>query len=105
MIFTDQNFKNEVEQAKSLVLVDFYADWCGPCKLMVPVIEELIKEYEGKEGVKIGKLNVDESSATAQKYNIMGIPTLILFKNGKQAEQLVGYKSKEDLKEIIDKNL
>ena len=105
MIFTDQNFQNEVEQSRGLVLVDFYADWCGPCKLMGPVIEELVEDYKGKEGIKIGKLNVDESSVTAQKYNIMSIPTLILFKDGKQAEQLVGHKSKEELKEIIDKNL
>ena len=105
MIFTDQNFQNEVEQSRGLVLVDFYADWCGPCKLMGPVIEELVEDYKGKEGIKIVKLNVDESSVTAQKYNIMSIPTLILFKDGKQAEQLVGHKSKEELKEIIDKNL
>lgn len=105
MQFTDQNFQKEVEQSNDLVLVDFFADWCGPCKLMGPVIEELAEEYKEKAGVKIGKLNVDENRIIAEKYNIMGIPTLVLFKNGKVADQLVGYNTKEVLKEFIDKNL
>lgn len=103
MVFTDQNFANEVESG-GLALVDFYADWCGPCKMMAPVIEELIKDYEGK-GIKIGKLNVDENQATAEKYQVMGIPMIILFKDGKAAEQMTGFRSKDALVEVIDKHL
>lgn len=105
MQFTDQNFQKEVEEAKGLVLVDFFAEWCGPCKLMGPVIEELIEEYKNKEGVKIGKLNVDENRSMAEKYNIMGIPTLIIFKNGKIVAQEVGYHIKDKIQELINKNL
>lgn len=105
MQFTDKNFKEEVEESKDLILVDFFADWCGPCKLMGPVIEELAEEYKEKAGVKIGKLNVDEDRAIAGKYNIMGIPTLLLFKSGKAIDRLVGYNTKDILKGLIDKNL
>lgn len=102
--FTDQNFEGEVLKEKTPVLVDFWAPWCGPCQAMGPVIEELAKEFEG-QGVKIGKLNVDENPVMAQQYGIMSIPTLIFFKNGQKADQLMGLKSKEDLakkiKEII----
>lgn len=104
MIFTDQNFKQEVEENKGLTLVDFFAEWCGPCKLLAPVINELIEEYKGKS-VKIGKLNVDENKETANKYNIMGIPAIIIFKEGKIIKQLTGYQPKEALKELIDKNI
>lgn len=104
MIFTDQNFKQEVEENKGLTLVDFFAEWCGPCKLLAPVINELIEEYKGKS-VKIGKLNVDENKETANKYNIMGIPAIIIFKDGKIIKQLTGYQPKEALKELIDKNI
>ena len=104
MQFTDQNFKQEVEESKDLVLVDFFADWCGPCKILKPILEELIKDYEGKKGVKIGKLNVDESKETAEKYNVMGIPTIILFRDGKIIEQVTGVQSKESLQEMIEKN-
>lgn len=105
MQFTDKNFQKEVEQEKGLVLVDFFADWCGPCKLMTPVIEELIEEFKGKEGVKAGKLNVDENKDMAGKYNIMSIPALILFKDGKIIWQAAGYHTKEQLQETINKNL
>lgn len=104
MILTDQNFNDQVEKNQSLVLVEFFAPWCGPCKMMVPIIKELIEEYKDKD-IVIGKLNVDENTEIAKKYNIMGIPTFILFKQGKSAEQITGYKSKEDLKELIDKSL
>lgn len=104
MIFTNQNFKQEVEENKGLTLVDFFAEWCGPCKLMAPVIDELIEEYKGKS-VKIGKLNVDENKEIAEKYNIMGIPAIIIFKKGKVIEQLTGYQPKEMLKGLIDKNI
>lgn len=104
MIFTDQNFKQQAEEQRGLILVDFFAPWCGPCKLMAPIIDELIEEYQGKD-ITIGKLNVDENKKTAEKYNVMGIPTLILFKNGKTIEQVTGFQDKESLKTMIDKNL
>ncbi len=104
MQLTDQNFKKEVEEANKLVLVDFFATWCGPCKLLVPIIEELIEEYKDKE-IKIGKLDIDDNKEMAEKYNIMGIPTLILFKQGKIIEQVSGFQTKEDLKQLIDKNM
>jgi thioredoxin 1 len=104
MIFTDQNFNQEVENYNGLALVDFFAEWCGPCKLLAPVIDELIEEYKGKS-VKIGKLNVDENKEIAEKYNIMGIPAIIIFKEGKIVVQLTGYQPKEAMKELIDKNI
>jgi len=104
MQFTDQNFKQEVEESKDLVLVDFFAPWCGPCQMMGPIVEEVGKEYAAK-GVKVGKLNIDESTIISQKYNIMSIPTLILFKNGEIAGQITGYVGKDELKELIDRNL
>jgi len=81
------------------ILMDFYADWCGPCKMMAPIIEELAKELEGK--VKVGKLNVDESPQMAEKYNVLGIPTLIYFRHGEVVKSITGLKDKEEiLKEI-----
>ena len=97
--FTDQNFEEEVLKSELPVLVDFFAVWCGPCQMMAPVIEEMAKELEGK--VKIGKMNVDENPQTAEKYGIMSIPTLILFKNGQPVKTLQGFRGKEDIvKEI-----
>jgi thioredoxin 1 len=101
MQFTDQNFEDEVLKSEKPVLVDFWAEWCGPCQMMGPIIEELAKELEGK--FKIGKLNVDENREIAGKYGIMSIPTLIIFKDGKEAKQLVGLQSKEGLKEELEK--
>ena len=92
---TTDNFEQEVLQAQQPVLVDFYADWCGPCNAMAPVIEELAKELEGK--VKVGKINVDENPDIAVEYNVMSIPTLIVFKNGKEEKRLVGLRNKEEL--------
>lgn len=97
--FTDENFEKEVLQSELPVLVDFYADWCGPCKMMAPVIEQLASEYEGK--VKIGKLNVDNAPESAAKYRVMSIPTIILFKNGSPAETTVGVVAKEKLVELL----
>jgi thioredoxin 1 len=105
MQFTDQNFQQEVEQSKGVVLVDFFAEWCGPCRVMGPIIEELAGEFKDKLGLKIGKLNIDENTATAEKYGIMSIPTLILFKDGKKIEQLVGLRDKDSLINLINKNL
>lgn len=90
-----ENFEKEVLKSEKPVLVDFYADWCGPCNAMAPVIEELAKELEGK--VKVGKTNVDENPDIAVEYNVMSIPTLIVFKNGKEEKRLVGLRNKEEL--------
>ena len=90
-----ENFEKEVLKSEKPVLVDFYADWCGPCNAMEPVIEELAKELEGK--VKVGKINVDENPDIAVEYNVMSIPTLIVFKNGKEEKRLVGLRNKEEL--------
>ena len=98
--FSDQNFDKEVLEDKSPVVVDFWAPWCGPCKIVGPTIEELAKEYTGK--VKVGKLNVDENQATAGKYNVMSIPTVMLFKNGQPVKSLVGAQGKEAYKKVID---
>lgn len=99
IIFTDQNFPQEVLKSDLPVLVDFWAEWCPPCQMMGPIVEEVALELEGK--IKVGKLNVDQAQQTASKYSIMSIPTLILFKNGQVVKQMVGFKGKEDLlKEI-----
>jgi len=92
---TDQNFEEEVLKSDMPVLVDFYAVWCGPCQMMAPVVEEIAQEMEGK--VKVGKMNVDENPLTAEKYGIMSIPTLILFKNGEAVKTLVGFRGKEEI--------
>ncbi|MBW1853690.1 MAG: thioredoxin [Thermodesulfobacteriota bacterium] len=99
----DSNFKSEVTDSEMPVLVDFWAPWCGPCKMIAPVLEELAKEYDGR--VKIVKLNVDDSPDTASKFGIRSIPTLIMFKNGKVFEQTVGAQSKDNLKQLFDKSL
>ena len=99
----DKNFSSEVLQADLPVLVDFWASWCGPCKAISPVIDELAKEFGGK--VKIVKLNVDENPATPGQYGVRGIPTLILFKSGKILDQIVGATPKARLKAFIEKAL
>ena len=98
--FTDASFQSEVLESDVPVLVDFYADWCGPCKMMAPVIEELSNEYEGK--VKIGKLNVDEQPKTAEKYRVMSIPTILIIKNGQTVETIVGAVPKSSLVEKLE---
>jgi len=100
---TDDSFEADVLQASGLVLVDFWAEWCGPCKMIAPVLDDIATEYEGK--VTVGKLNIDQNSDTPPKYGVRGIPTLLLFKNGEIADTKVGALSKTQLKEFLDKNL
>ena len=95
MTVTDQNFASEVLKSSQAVLVDFWAVWCGPCKMQNPILEEVAKAIAGK--AKIGKLNVDENPNTAQKYMVMSIPTLMIFKNGTVVKQFIGVQSKETL--------
>lgn len=101
--FTDGNFETSVLQAGTPVLVDFWADWCGPCKRLAPTIEQLAGEYAGK--LTIGKLNVDDNPDTAIKFQIRGIPAVLLFKNGRVVEQVIGLAPKEDFKRVIEKHL
>lgn len=99
----DKNFSSEVLQSDIPVLVDFWATWCGPCRAISPIVEELAKEFSGR--VKITKLNVDENPATPSQYGVRGIPTLILFKEGKVIDQIVGSVPKARLKALIEKGL
>jgi thioredoxin 1 len=101
--FTDGNFDSEVVKSGTPVLVDFWAEWCGPCRLMGPILDELAPAYAGK--LKIGKLNVDENQDTPSNFGIMNIPTMILFKGGKETDRIIGALSKADLQKKIDKAL
>ena len=98
--FTDDNFQEEVLNSNQPVLVDFWAEWCGPCKALGPVIDELSGEYEGK--AKIGKLDIDTNRESAMKYGIQSIPSIIIFKNGEEVNRFVGISPKEDLAGAID---
>lgn len=100
---TDQNFDDEVIKAGEPVLVDYWADWCGPCKMIAPILDEVASEYSGK--LKVVKLNIDENPETPPKYGIRGIPTLMLFKNGGVEATKVGALSKSQLTAFIDSNL
>jgi thioredoxin 1 len=100
---TDSNFEETVLKSGEPVLVDFWAEWCGPCKRLGPTVDALATEYTGK--VTIGKLNVDDNPNTASKFQIRGIPTLLLFKGGQVVESVVGLAQKDDLKKVIDKHL
>ena len=99
-VFTDQDFKTEVLASKQPVLVDFWAEWCGPCKMLSPVIDRIAQANQDK--IVVGKMNVDENSETPQQYGIQGIPTLLIFKNGDLVSQLVGYQSQENIQKAID---
>lgn len=103
LVITDSNFSSEVEQSKLPVLVDFWAPWCGPCKVIGPIVEDLAREFEGK--IKVGKLNVDENQQTAGQFGVMSIPTLLFFKNGQPVDSIVGAQSKETIKQKMAKLL
>ncbi|MEN3038700.1 MAG: thioredoxin [Candidatus Kryptonium sp.] len=99
----DQNFEDEVLKSDKLVLVDFWAEWCAPCRMIAPIVEEIANEYADR--LKVGKLNVDYNPKTAMKYGIMSIPTLLLFKNGRVIEQIVGAMPKRNLLARLEKYL
>ncbi len=99
----DQNFETEILKSEIPALIDFWAPWCGPCKMIAPVVEELAKQYEGK--VKFAKLNVDEAPETATRYGVRGIPTLIVFKGGQDADRIVGAAPKARLEQLVNKHL
>lgn len=99
LVLTKENFKAEVLQSTKPVLVDFWATWCGPCRMLAPVIEELAKEYEGR--VVVGKVNIDEQPELAEVFQIQSIPTVLVFKNGQLADMAVGYRPKEQLAQML----
>jgi thioredoxin 1 len=101
--FSDAAFDQDVLNSQEPVLVDFWAEWCGPCRMMSPTIDAIAQEYDGR--VKVGKLNVDHNGQTAMRYNIRGIPTLLLFKGGKVVDQRVGAMGKSDVQKMLDAHL
>lgn len=96
----NENFKTEVKESNKVVLVDFYADWCGPCKMMSPVIDKIAEEADDR--IKVCKLNVDDAQDIAVEYNVMSIPTLILFKDGNEVNRLVGLQDKKEVLDMIN---
>ena len=101
LTLTQENFAQQVLQSRAPVLVDFWAEWCGPCKMIAPLLDELADEYDGK--VKIGKVNIDEQQNLAAEYGVRAIPTLLVFHNGQVTDQIVGARSKRDLKASLDR--
>ncbi len=103
LTFTDENFEAEVLKSDKPVVVDFWAEWCAPCHMMTPAVEAIAEEYAGR--AKVGKLNVDESPSITARYQIRGIPTLLVFRNGEVREQYVGATSKDTLAKMLERNL
>jgi thioredoxin 1 len=100
---SDENFDRDVLKSEQPVMVDFWAAWCGPCKALAPIVEEVANAYNGK--IKVAKMDVDKNVATPQRYGIRGIPTLLIFKDGKVQEQIVGYVPKETIQKALDKHV
>ena len=100
---TDDSFEQEVLKSDVPVLVDFWAPWCGPCKMVAPIVEEIAGEYNGR--LKVGKLNTDENVNTAASQGIRALPTLVLFRNGQRVAEIVGYRPKRDLQQLLEKAL
>ena len=103
LVITDQNFQDEVIKSQLPVLVDFWAPWCTPCKIVSPIVEELGKEYDGK--LKVGKINVDDNPQTGGDFGVMSIPTLMVFKNGQPVKTAIGAQGKDTLKKMIEEAL
>jgi len=103
LAFTDSNFEQEVLKSETLVVVDFWAPWCAPCRIVTPIVEELALEYNGK--LKVGMVNVDENPTTASTYGVMSIPSIVFFKNGKPVKTMIGAQSKDNYKRSIDEAL
>jgi thioredoxin 1 len=101
--FEEPTFDAEVLESESIVLVDFYADWCGPCKMMGPVIDQIAVDYKDK--LTVGKLDVDDAQTIAMRYGVMGIPTLGIFQGGKMIDRLVGYPGPQGVKDFVEKNV
>ena len=100
---TDANFDQDVLKSEQPVLVDFWAAWCGPCRALAPIVDELAKDYSGR--IKVGKMDVDNNQATPMRYGVRGIPTLLVFKGGQVKEQIVGYVPKETIQKAVDKHV
>ncbi len=100
IIITKDNFENEVMKSDKPVLIDFWATWCGPCRMLAPIVEEIAKEYDGK--IKVGKVNVDDEPELAGAFRVASIPTVVIMKNGKIANQAIGYRPKEALVKLLE---
>lgn len=103
LALTNDNFKNDILEAAGPALVDFWAPWCSPCRMIAPVVDEIALEFDGQ--IKVGKVNVDENREIAIEYGVMSIPTLVIFKGGQPVDRVVGFKSKNELKELLTKHL